>query len=457
MVHTLSHRLSRLAAHGLALLALVALTAQPAAAQSVLRDAETEALLEDMSAPLVRAAGLDEVDIVLVNDGSINAYVAGGQAIYIHSGLINAAEDANEVQGVIAHELGHITGGHINRIGDGLGDAANISILSLVLGALAAVAGAGEAAAGIIGAGQQAAMGKFLSFTRVQEASADAAGAQYLSDAGLSGRGSLAFFKRLQNQEFRFYRDQSDEAGFRRTHPLAGDRIARLQADYEADPAWNTTTDPQLQARFDRIKAKLYGYLAEPRQVLVAYPERDASVAGHYARAYAYHRQALVGQALAETEALLANAPDDPYFLEIKGQILLESGRADDALPPLRRATELTRASPLIAALFGHALIATEDAAHFDEAERVLKASVARDRYNPFAWSQLGRIYAAKGDMARARLASAEQQAMRRQWDQALYSAQFAESELEQGTPDWLRAQDIRMQARAEIERARDR
>ena len=176
-----------------------------------------------------------------------------------------------------------------------------------------------------------------------------------------------------------------------------------------------------------------------------------------YARAYAYHRDALVDEALAEAEALLAIAPADPYFLEIKGQILLESGRPGDALPPLRQATELTRASPLIATLFGHALIATEDAGNFAEAERVLKAAIARDRLNPFAWSQLGRVYAARGDMPRARLASAEQQAMHRQWDQALYSAQSAEAELPQGTPDWLRAQDIRMQARAEIERARDR
>ena len=209
----------RLFCHFAAFIAAFVWAAQPVSAQSVLRDAETEALLNDMAAPLVEAAGLvpGNVDIVLINDPSINAFVAGGQAIYIHTGLINAADTANEVQGVIAHELGHITGGHINRFDEGMSAAGNISILSLLLGVGAALAGASEAGIGIMQAGQRAALGKFLAFTRVQEASADAAGAQYLSDAGLSGRGSLAFFGKLLNQEFRYYRRQDDDAA--RPHP----------------------------------------------------------------------------------------------------------------------------------------------------------------------------------------------------------------------------------------------
>ncbi len=174
---------------------------------------------------------------------SINAFVAGGQAVYIHSGLINAADTANEVQGVIAHEIGHITGGHIVRYSEGAGAATNISILSLILGGVAAALGSGEAATGIIAAGQRAAIGRFLAFSRVQESSADAAGAQYLSKAGISGRGSLAFFKKLQQQEFRYGRSQADEAEFTRTHPLSGDRIARLRETYIVDPAWDAPDD----------------------------------------------------------------------------------------------------------------------------------------------------------------------------------------------------------------------
>ena len=431
--------LRRALARFVALLIAFSLTAQPAMAQSILRDAETEALLRDLADPLVEAAGLrpGNVDVVLVNDPSINAFVAGGQVVYLHSGLINAADSANEVQGVIAHELGHITGGHVINT-DGASAAQTISILSLLIGVAMAAAGGGDAAMGAIMAGQRAAMGKYLAFNRTQESSADAAGAQFLSDAGITGKGSLEFFGKLLNQEYRYSRSQSEEAGFNRTHPLSGDRIARLREVYEKDPAWNTPPDPQLQARFERVRAKLYGYLAEPARTLKAYPVTRTDIPARYARAYAYHKDARIDQALAETDALIASDPDNPYFLELRGQVLLESGRPDEALPALRRATELTQNEPLIASLFGHALIATEDRSHYDEAESVLRAAVAKDRRNPFAWYQLGMVYAAKGDMPRAHLASAEQQVMQRQYIEALRSAQLAESALPEGSADWL-------------------
>lgn len=449
----------RYTARCLAFLAAVSMAAAPVQAQSILRDAETEALLDDMAAPLVEAAGLEpgNVDIVLINDRSINAFVAGGQAVYIHSGLIEAADTANEVQGVIAHELGHITGGHIIRHEEGANAATGISLLSLLIGVGAALAGAGDAAMGAIMAGQRAALGKYLAFSRVQESSADAAGAEYLSKAGLSGRGSLAFFKKLQNQEFRYGVSQDDEQAFVRTHPLTGDRLASLREVYERDPAWTAPDDPALQARFERIKAKLYGYQAEPARVLTAFPEHRTDIPARYARAYAWHKDAQMTRALAEADALLASQPDDPYFLELKGQVLLESARPGDALEPLRRATELSGHQPLIASMFGHALIATEDKNHHAEAEQVLRAAVARDRLNPFAWYQLGVVYAARGDLPRARLASAEQQVMSRQYALALRSAQAAEAGLDAGSPDWIRAQDITLQARAELERARER
>lgn len=451
--------IGRIFARLAAFLALIVLVAQPATAQSVLRDTETEALLHEMAAPLVKAAGLEpgNVDIVLINDSSINAFVAGGQAIYIHSGLINAASTANEVQGVIAHELGHITGGHIIRFDEGLSAATNITILSLILGVAAAAAGAGDAAMGVIAAGQQAAMGKFLAFSRAQESSADAAGASFLAEAGISGRGSLDFFRKLLAEEYRHGYSQDDEAQFSRTHPLSGDRIATLQEIYEKDPAWNKPSDPDLEPRFQRVRAKLYGYLARSDATLAAYPLSDTSVAARYARAYAYHKDAFREKALAETDALIGSNRHDPYFLELKGQILLESGRPAEAIADLREANRLTGNQPLIASILGHALIATEDPAHHAEAVRVLRAAVARERDNPFAWYQLGVIYSAQGDMPRARLASAEQQALNHNWREALSSSQSALAGLEEGSPDWLRAQDIVFQARAELERGRKR
>ncbi len=446
--------LARLAA----LVAACALASQPVAAQSILRDAETEALLHDMATPLIAASGLDpkNVDIVLVNDSSVNAFVAGGQAVYVNSGLINMADSASEVQGVIAHELGHITGGH--AIGNGGAKAAQgISLLSLLLGAAVAAAGGGEAAMGVLMAGQQAALGKYLAFSRAQEATADAAGAQYLSKAGISGRGSVSFFKKLANQEYRYGYTASEDNAFYSTHPVTGDRIATLQDAYQRDPAWTRPNNPALEARFARAKAKLFGYLAEPKDTFTTYPAYMTSVPARYARAYAYHKEAHLDLAMAEADSLLAQAPGDPYFLELKGQILLESGKPQEALAPLRRATELSGNQPLIATTFGHALMASEDPKNFAEAERVLKVAVARDRENPFAWYQLGVVYAANGDLPRARLASAEQQVMELRMPEALASAEAAEAALPKGSADWLRAQDIAMQARAAIEHARKR
>ncbi|MCL9982215.1 MAG: M48 family metalloprotease [Erythrobacter sp.] len=432
---------------------------QPLAAQSLLRDAETEALLNDMAAPLVEASELEpgNVELVLINDGSINAFVAGGQAIYVHAGLINAADTANEVQGVLAHELGHITAGHVIRFGERTKAANGISILSLLVGVAAALAGAGDAAMGAIMAGQQAAVSSFLAYNRDQEASTDLAGARYLSGAGISGRGMISFFEKLRNFEIRRGYSQSDDAAYGRTHPLSGDRVQTLRNLLAEDPAWQAPDDAALQERFLRAKAKLYGYLADPRRTLTFFPPSDTSIPARYARAYAYHKEARVDLALAEADALLAAEPENPYFLELKGQVLLESGRPLEALDPLRRATELSRAHPLIAGIFGHALIATENQANYPEAERVLRAAVSKDRYNPFAWYQLGVVYAASGDIPRARLASAEQLVMNRRFPEALQNAQAAEASLPYGSPDWIRAQDVVLEARAELERLRDK
>ncbi|KUR76619.1 M48 family metalloprotease [Novosphingobium sp. Fuku2-ISO-50] len=426
-------------------------------AQEVLRDAETEAFFRDMSAPIITAAGLDpkNVDVVLLNDGEINAFVAGGQTVYMNSGLIGAAEHAEEVQGVFAHELGHIVGGHVIRSGEGTRPAMGITLLSLLLGAAAAAAGAPEAGMGIFMAGEQAAMGKYLAFSRAQEATADAASVKFLSGAGISGRGSVSFFEKLQNMEFRYGFHRTADSEFYSTHPMTADRLATLKDSFEHDPAWTRPENPDLQRRFLRVKAKLYGYLAEPEQTLTAYPAYLNDVPAHYARAYAYHKQAFMDKALAETDAILDQEPDDPYALELKGQVLLESGRPLDAIPPLRRAVALTRNQPLIATTFGHALLATEDRANFSEAERVLKAAVARDHDNPFAWYELGVVYEAEGDTPRARLASAEQQQMELHFAEAMRNAEAAEAALPKGSPDWLRAQDIAMSSRAMIERKR--
>ncbi len=439
--------LHRLVATVLATLLIV----QPAMAQSILRDAETEALFRDMSAPLVKAAGLNPnaVDFILIGDPSINAFVAGGQVVYIHSGLIASADNANEVQGVIAHELGHVAAGDVLRSSAGASEATGITLLSLLLGAAAIAAGGGEAGAGILMAGQQAAMGKFLAFSRSVEAGADESARRYLTTSKISGKGMISFFKKLRAEEFRLSMQKIDPYAV--THPLSGDRVAILSERMAADPAWNTPTDPAIEARFQRVKAKLFGYINEPNDTLNRYPLSNQTIPARYARAYAFHKQSFADKALAEADSLIAAVPHDPYFEEMKGQILLENGRPKDALPLLRDAVQRTNYTPLIAAMFGHALVATEDRANFAEAKTVLRNAVQRDRENPFAWYQLGVIYSQEGDTARAALASAEQADLQGKLPMAMRNAQIAMAGIPKGSPDWLRAQDIMMVARSNM------
>jgi predicted Zn-dependent protease len=388
--------------------------------------------------------------VVLLNDPEINAFVAGGQTVYVQSGLIAAADNSNQLQGVIAHELGHVAGGHSIRLTEGAKAATGITILSMLLGVAAMAAGAGEAGMGIMAAGQQAAMGKFLAFSREQETSADLAGASYLSRSHISGKGTLDFFKKLQNQEFRLAIPQKDS--YDRTHPLSGERIATLQQLYQKDPAWSTPPDPALEARFQRVKAKLLGFV-DPKAAARLYPESDQSVPAHYARAYAYHQGAYPDKALAEADALLAAAPRDPFFNELKGQILLESGRPAEAIAPLREAVRAAPDQPLIASLLSHALISTEKPENFAEAKALLKNAVGRDNDNPFAWYQLGIVYDREGDQARAALASAERYNLEGSPKLALANAEMALRGIPSGTPDYLRAQDIAMVSRAEIKK----
>jgi predicted Zn-dependent protease len=430
---------------------------RPAMAQSILRDAETEAFFAEISEPLIRAAGLEpkNVKVVLINDRSINAFVATGQIVYIHTGLIEAADTANEVQAVIAHELGHIEGGHVIRSSEGAKVATGISIGSLILAAAAIAAGAGEAGTAILAAGQQAALGKYLAFSRAQESTADASSARYLSAAGITGKGSISFFKKLQNYEFRLGIPQTDS--YDRTHPLSGERVQILQDTLSADKAWNNPQNTKWQTDFLRVKAKLTGYIGDPTQTFRKYPESNNSVPARYARAYAWHKAAYPQKALAAATSLVDAAPEDPYFLELYGQILLESGNPNGAVAPLRKAVALTQNQPLIAAILGHALVETEEPANLAEATQVLKAAVNRDNDNPFAWYQLGVVYAQIGDTPRAALASAERYLMEGAPQLALPNAAEAMAGLPEYSADWIRAQDVKLVAEAEVTKLRKR
>jgi len=433
------------------------IVARPALADDqpqVLRDTETEAFLNKIAAPLAKSAGLapGALKVVILQDPEINAFVATGQTIYLQTGLILAAKNANELEGVIAHELGHIEGEDAVRTGDAIKQSTRITLLSLLLGAAAVAAGAGDAGMAIMTGGQQAGMAHFLHYSRQQEGSADASAVRHLNDAHLSGKGMISFFETLKAEEYRLSSSYASTDPFMQDHPMTADRQTMLKADLEKSPWWNAPIDPAKQAEFLRIKAKLYGFVKDPDVTLRVYPESDQSVPAHYARAYAWQRAAYPEKAEAEADALLKTAPQDPYFNELKGQFLLENGHPKEALAPLRIAVKNSSDAPLIGAMLGHALLATEDPKNFAEAERVLKLSVARDREDPLAWYALGTVYARQGDDAHAALATAERYAMNGQDELARMNAETAMKGIPQGTPDYIRAEDIAITSRNKMD-----
>ncbi len=412
------------------------------AAQSILRDAETEAFFRQVSYPVFEAAGLtpQSVHMYLLGDKSINAFVTGGQNIFFHSGLILAADDVDEFMGVLAHETCHISCGHRISRGDAASTAGAFSILSLVLGAAAIALGGGDAGIGILAAGQTVAQRQFLAYTRGQESEADLAGARYLETVGVSPSGMIRFFDKLRDQEILA---QVRQDPYVRSHPLNRTRILQLQQTASGSPYFNTPPNKFINERFKRLQAKLGGYLDQPRQTLRKYPVSDTSIAARYARVYAYNKALEWDLALAEADALIKAEPNNPYFHEIKGQILFENGRVTDSIPVFEEAVRLAPREPLIATALGQALVSFEDSERMQQALPILKAATRQDRTNTFAWFNLAKAYSWLDQQPQANLATAERFYSGGAAAQALTHARRAMDGFDVGTPDWIRAQDI--------------
>lgn len=432
---------------------LLAIQAQ---AQSILRDAETEAFFREVSYPVFEAAGLtpQSVRIYLLNEKSINAFVTGGQNIFFHSGLILAADDVDEFLGVLAHETCHISCGHRIRRGEAAVQAGTFSILSLVLGAAAIALGGSDAGIGILSAGQTVAQRQFLAYTRGEEAEADLAGARYLDAVGVSASGMIRFFEKLRYQEILA---QIRQDPYVRSHPLNRTRILNLQEDTADALHINTPPNEFTNERFKRLQAKLAGYLDEPYQTLRKYPIGDKSIAARYARVYAYHKGLEWDLALEEADALIAAEPNNPYFYEIKGQILFENGRVEESVPVLEKALELAPREPLIATALAQSLVSFEDNARMEQAVPILEQATRQDRGNTFAWFNLAKAYSWLDQQPEASLATAERFYSGGAASQALIHARRAMEGFDRGTPQWLRAQDIMIAAESAARNERRR
>jgi predicted Zn-dependent protease len=425
-------------------LAALAIVAWPntASAQGLIRDAEIEETLRVYTNPLLVAAGLnpDDVELYIVNDPSVNAFVSGGQNIFVHTGLIMAAENPNEIIGVLAHETGHISGGHLARSREAMGQAMGPMLISIGLGVLAMAAGAPQAGAALIAGSQQFAMSNFVRHTQVQESAADQAGADFLERSGQSGRGLISFFNRnMRPYEFMTRRMPP----YMMTHPYSSDRVEALRRRVETGEHREAEETPDNLRRFHFMQAKLVGFIQSQGQTLARYPLRDTSEYARYARAVAYYRVSDLPRARTELDALIAADPANPYYQELMGQILFENGRAEESIAYHRRSLELLPNQPLLQVNLARALVAAHEREGADEAVTILSEVVAREPDNAFAWRELAQARDLRGEQGLAELASAEQNFAIGDYSSALNFAERARRTLPRNTPSYQRANDI--------------
>lgn len=432
----------------LGLLAIVvASAAAPARAQlAFIRDAEIESIIRSYASPLFEAAGLDAqtVEVHIVNSRQINAFVAGGKKLFLNTGLLLAAKDSNQVVGVIAHETGHIAGGHLARTHDVLRSANAATILSYVLGAAAIVAGAPDAAMAILGAGSAISQKTFLQYSRGQEQAADQFAVTVLDRTGQSARGLYEFLEILEDQEVLV---ASRQDPYLRTHPLVRGRVNFVRNHVENSSYSSVVPSAAQEAQFARMIAKLRGFL-NPREAFREYPDEDQSVAARYARSIAHYRRPDLVAALAEIDSLLADYPEDGYFHELKGQILFENGRIDDAMEPYSRAVEKLPQEPLIRVGLAQVMVERGDAAAIDSAIEHLAIAIRQDAGYPLAWRLLSIAYGRTGRLGLSSLASAERAILVGGYEEAIAFAKRAGDLLPAGAPGQLRAQDIEFAAK---------
>lgn len=414
----------------------------------VIRDTEIEQLLRDYAAPILRAANLSKqnVRVVVLGDRSFNAFVMDGRHIFVNAGALFDAKTPNEIIGVFAHETGHLAGGHMMKLREQLANAQTASIIAMLAGVGAMVAGsraahgAGDVGMAAIMAPQSAIQRSLLAYVRTQEDQADHAGVKFLNASGQSPKGMVDMFTRLANEAL-FNSRYIDP--YMQTHPLPADRIAALTAIAKASPYWDRKDPPELQLRHDLMRAKLSGFLDRPDTVARRYPLGDHSLAANYARAISAYRHSDPRRAMTLIDGLIQAQPNNPYFFELKGQALLEGGRPADAVAPLRHAAQLSHKAPLIDIMLAQALIATNNKAVAEEAAELLRFAISREPDATDAYSQLAMAYGRKGDLANADLASAQAAFTRGDLTTARQLAARAKSRLPVGSPAWVRADDI--------------
>lgn len=416
--------------------------AVPAQAITVLRDAELEQALKQLARPILQAAGLgsNRVSILVVKDSSLNAFVADSRHIFITSALIRRLRTPQALQAVIAHEVAHIANGHITRRAANARVANRLTAVGFAIAAIGAAKGNGQAAVGLAAGTASSAQRIFFSHTRAEEASADQSGLRYMALAGIDPAAMTEVLDLFRGQEALKPGRQDPYA---RTHPLTRDRLRAVRgyvASLKTKPTERTSSDAYWFARMD---AKLQGFLGNPRRILRGKEAKGNGEIATLRRAIAYHRLPDPPKAIRELGALLSKRPRDPFYHELRGQILLESGNAAAAVSSYQTAASLLKGEPLILGGLGRALLAQNTKGTNREALRVLTQARSGDPGDPGLLRDLALAHARNGQPGLASAATAERYAIRSQFDDAEIHAKRAMGQLPRGSQGWLRAQDV--------------
>jgi predicted Zn-dependent protease len=436
---------SRLYARSTAIVlaACLAVARPAAAAETVIRDTEIEADIRTMVTPIWKAAGLEpsSLHVYLIEDKQLNSFVAGGQNEFINSGLIMRSETPNQLLGVLAHETGHIAGGHLTRAQQAMRNASIEGIIAMVLGAAAAVVGkSGAALLGAEGVAQRA----FMQYSVTQEASADQAALTFLDRSGQSSRGLLQFFQILQGEELLSGIRQDP---YLRTHPLTAQRIEYVRNHVDRSRFSDVPDTPANIEMLKRIKVKLGAFTSPPSSTLAAYPERDQSVLARYSRAIAYYRIPKLDKALPIIDGLIHDYPNDPYFRELKGQMLFENGRIADAVQPYEEAVRLAPVAPLLRISLAQVYIESNDPKVNKRAIAYLNDALRTEDKESNGWHLLATAYGRDNQMGMAALALAEEGLSSGKKKDATQQASRAKAQLPKNSAAYNRAEEIQREA----------
>lgn len=416
----------------------------------LLRDTETEQLLRDYTRPILRVAGLEKqnIQVAIINDPTFNAFVADGHRIFVNYGALLQSETPNQLIGVLAHETGHLAGGHLSKLRTQISNAQTQMIVAMLLGVGAMVAGASAGpnsgasniGAAAISAPQEILRRNILSYQRQQEENADRAAVKFLNATQQSAKGMYETFQRFTKESLFAARGADPYA---QSHPMPAERVAALADLARSSPYWDKKDDAALQMRHDMMRAKVSGFMERPDTVYRRYPASNTSLPARYARAIASYLHGDPRSAQAQIDGLIQAQPNNPYFYELRGQALLEGGKPAEAIAPLRKAVAMTRGAPLIEILLGQALVASNNKAYTDEAIRILRGALGREGEVPMGYSQLAMAYGQIGNYAEADLASAQAAYLRGDSKTARELAARAKSRFPVGSPGWVKADDI--------------